>query len=184
MMPIAPLVNDAAIRVVDSVRVVPTLRGAFAVVGSIGAFGAIAAAGMALTPTWFESVARYTPGQAPSIGMVARVFVVPSLVEEMLWRVILQPPTMHWGTCVLVNAVFAFPYHWTVGAIAGGEAARTFRHPVFGGMAFLLGNLCSFSYRNASFGAWAPVVVHGILVSIWLTTFDGEAILLGEENGD
>lgn len=178
-----PAASRAVMRVVDSARVIPNFQGGIAVCGSLVTMGAIAAGGIALG--WLsDNIVRPTAGEWPTASLVARVLVVPSLVEEVVWRVVLQPPAMAWSTRILINGVFAWPYHWIGGTIAakrlGSEsgAATAFHDPMFIAMAFLLGNLCSVAYHQSGYGLWAPVVVHGVTVSIWLSVLGGEAILL------
>lgn len=191
MLNVNPLALVVHQRIKDSLVVIPTLRGAAAVAGSLvtlGAGGGVLV--LAAPPSWFHSFMRWTPDQPPSFSLMARVLFVPSLVEEIVWRVMLQPPTMGWSGRLLVNAAFAVPYHWCIGEISSvtgtgaTPAAQIFKDPAFQAVAFVLGNLCSFAYVQAGHGVWAPVMVHSIAVSLWLSYFGGENLLLGRRKGE
>ena len=114
---------------------------------------------------------------------LARTLVVPSLVEEVLWRVVLQPPGMSWWPhMMLVNVAFA-AYH-TVGSTAlaercqGRQGARAvFTNPAFLTLAFVLGNACSYAYVFSGYSLWAPVVTHALPVTLWLTLLGGDQAL-------
>jgi predicted Abi (CAAX) family protease len=157
-------------RWVSAAWVRPNASGGWAVVQSIVIFGVVALRqDLAFAPTWPPTTSK-TPVDA--FLVLARVLVVPSLVEESLFPVI-----------VLTNGLFA-AYHLIAATMAAEYlldrpgVVRTFRDPQFLGLAFLLGNLCSYSYYMANYGLWAPVLVHAIPVAVWLSCLGGEAVLL------
>ena len=135
----------------------PTLPGLAASLGSIGVFACVAGAATAIGAcSRFVRVERDTMASVSPLAAaasLARALVVPSLVEEVFWRVVLQPPGTPLTTCVCVNAAFALSH------VAGGVVLSTaapsragaravFRDPAFLAMAFVLGNLCSLAYVN------------------------------------
>ena len=52
-----------------------------------------------------------------------------------------------------------------------------FSDPSFLFMTFCLGNVCSYSYIKAGYGLYAPVLIHAISVSVWLTFLGGNQAL-------
>jgi predicted Abi (CAAX) family protease len=169
-------------RWVSAAWVRPNAAGGWAVVQSIVIFGVVALRqDLAFAPTWPPTTSKKTPVDA--FLVLARVLVVPSLVEESLFRVLLQPPGTSLPMIVLTNGLFA-AYHLIAATMAAEYlmdrpgVVRTFRDPQFLGLAFLLGNLCSYSYYMANYGLWAPVLVHAIPVAVWLSCLGGEAVLL------
>jgi predicted Abi (CAAX) family protease len=175
---IAKLLID---RLVAAARVQPNAAGGWAVVQSIVIFGVVALRqDLAFAPTWPPT------SKAPVVNsflVLARVLVVPSLVEESVFRVLLQPPGTSLPMILLTNGLFT-AYHLIAASLATEflldrpGIVRTFRDPQFLGLAFVLGNLCSYSYRMANYGLWAPVLVHAIPVAVWLSCLGGEAVLL------
>jgi predicted Abi (CAAX) family protease len=108
--------------------------------------------------------------------------MIPSLLEEVVWRVVLQPPGMVWGRIVVVNAAFSL-YH-IVGSsplaeLEGKIGAKTiFCDPMFLSLAFVLGNACSFAYIRSGHSLWAPVLVHALSVTVWLSFLGGQSALV------
>jgi predicted Abi (CAAX) family protease len=164
-------------------RVRPNAAGGWAVVQSIALFGVVALnQDLAFAPIWPPAVER----PDTLVLFFARVLVAPGLLEESVFRVLLQPPGSSLSTILWTNGLFTV-YHLVMAAAATERfldrpgVVRTFRDPKFFGLAFILGNLCSYSYRMAHYGLWAPVLVHAIPVTIWLSCLGGEAALLATE---
>ena len=172
----------------------PTKQGAIAVAQALGVFGLCSgcAVGIGVTDRFLDL--RYLQGHQdqesievkflPLVvgGTFLRVLVLPALVEEILWRVIFQPPGTSWIQAMAVNAAFTF-YHICGSApmaerIDGHVGAKSvFCDPAFLSLAFVLGNVCSFAYRQAGYALWAPVLVHAVPVTIWLSLLGGESAL-------
>lgn len=174
-LPLAPTSSALFHRWITSAQVRPTAAGGWAVVFSMFIFG-----GFSLSLRNELDFAQWPPTSAPNALVFARILIVPSLAEESLFRVLLQPPGCTLTRILFTNTLFT-AYHLINAAIANQfdrpGAARTFRDPIFLGLAFLLGNLCSYAYRISSHGLWAPVLVHAIPVTIWLSSLGGEAVL-------
>jgi len=58
---------------------------------------------------------------------------------------------------------------------------QVFRDPTFLFLAFILGNTCSVAYWMAGGALYAPVLVHGVAVAIWLDLLGGEEALRGKK---
>jgi len=108
--------------------------------------------------------------QTPAPGLVVRVFVVPSLLEELLFRVALP---LRLAGPALAAYVLAHP----LGAWLFFPAARpVFYDPLFLLLAALLGACCTLLYRRTG-SLWPPVSLHGLVVAGWLLFLGGEAAL-------
>jgi predicted Abi (CAAX) family protease len=155
----------------------PNAAGGYAVLQSIVLFAVVAFSQdlTAFAPTW--------PPALPSVLVVARTLVLSGVVEESVFRVLLQPPGTSLSTILWTNLLFVL-YHLVMAVAATKHfldrpgVVRTFCDPTFLILCFVLGNLCSYSYRQAQYGLWAPVLVHTIPVAIWLGCLGGESALL------
>jgi predicted Abi (CAAX) family protease len=122
----------------------------------------------------------------PSITQVGKTFlrslIVPSLVEELLWRIALQPPGSSISYMVGIN--FAFAVYHIFGSVFLAEqldnrqGARTvFQDPSFLSISFILGNACTWAYVRSAYSLWAPVLTHAIPVTVWLSFLRGDEAL-------
>jgi predicted Abi (CAAX) family protease len=173
-------------RIAKAARTPPTTAGGIA---TLQALTAVAAA------TWGAHATNHTAGflkfdlaelDFPSISKVSTTFlrtlVVPSLVEEVLWRVVLQPPGASWTHMLGVNLIFVL-YH-TIGSVFLAEqvedrhgAKAFFCDPAFLSLAFFLGNSCSWTWVRSGYALWAPVLTHAVPVTVWLTFLHGDEAL-------
>ena len=99
--------------------------------------------------------------QTPALPLMLRVLVVPSLLEELTFRV-LPPP--RWAGPALAAYVLAHPLNaWLL-----FPAARdVFYDPVFLLLTALLGGCCTLLYRRTR-SLWPPVLLHALVVAGWL----------------
>ena len=173
-------------RVATAAVVPPTVTGVMAVTQGLAGMGActtLAIIGGNYTEKFIRVPSTISDANLAALPQtLARTLIVPSLVEEVLWRVILQPPGMPLPYMILVNLAFA-GYHVVGSAtlaerLEGRQGARAvFSDPTFLMLAFLLGNACSYTYVKAGYALWAPVVTHAIPVTLWLTSVGGDAAL-------
>ncbi|WP_052049655.1 type II CAAX prenyl endopeptidase Rce1 family protein [Leptolyngbya sp. KIOST-1] len=115
---------------------------------------------------------------ADGLRLAARVLVVPALIEEGFWRVLLLPhPTeimsdrQRWrlgfpmlGLFVVMhplNAMTLYP-----------RALATFTDPVFLLAAALLGLVCTFAYWRSG-SLWIVTAMHWLVVTVWLLFLGG-----------
>lgn len=173
-------------RIASAAVVVPTAQGAMAVGQAVGLMGLCSGCGVGLGLTKRFIQADYSCSNPAVVSTIPKTFVralfMPGLVEEVVWRVLFQPPGMKWGPIIAVNAVFA-AYHVFGSAILAERldnrlgARAVFCDPTFLALAFVLGNLCSYAYIQAGYGLWAPVLVHALPVTVWLTVLGGDEAL-------
>ena len=178
-------------RIAESCVAVPTAQGVRAVAQAVGAVGLCA--GSAASLGWTDRFLRldyprqqqFASFEAASTSVTTtllRSLIMPGLLEELVWRIILQPPGMPVHRVVLVNAAFA-AYHVFGSAVLaerldGRSGARAvFRDPAFLCLAFVLGNACSFVHVRSGHALWAPSLAHALPVAVWLSLLGGEEAL-------
>ena len=123
-----------------------------------------------------SALLRWQPVKSPQtiVTTLGIAFIVPALVEETLFRVILLPPPNHphfylwasWGLILFIlahplNALLFFPHR-----------KNTFFNPHFLALAGLLGLLCTIAYQQSE-SLWLPVLLHWIPVGLWLLLWGG-----------
>jgi predicted Abi (CAAX) family protease len=173
-------------RIAKAARTPPNAAGGIATLQALTVVAAV---------TWGAHASDQTTGflkfdptdeRLPSLSKVSTTFlrtlVAPSLVEEVLWRVVLQPPGSSWTHMMGMNLIFAL-YH-TVGSaflaeqLEGRKGAKAvFCDPVFLSLALLLGNACSWTWMRSGYALWAPVLTHAVPVTVWLTFLQGDDAL-------
>lgn len=124
-------------------------------------------------------ILEWVPSWITILTTVAVTFFFPSLVEELLFRVLLLPhPTEHqpvgaialWGLGSLLLFVLAHPLNaWLVMK----SRRATFWDPWFLVLAALLGGACTLTYLHSG-SLWTPVLLHWIVVIVWLLGFGGD----------
>lgn len=111
-------------------------------------------------------------------GITAKSFIMPGVVEEILFRVVWLPhPSEHpsasqlwlWGAIALVLFVV---YHPLNGLTLFRQGRKVFFNGIFLVLAALLGIVCSIAYC-VSGSLWTPVVIHWLVVVIWLLFLGG-----------
>lgn len=107
---------------------------------------------------------------APTAALLLRTFFVPSLVEELVFRV-LPPPRL--APLALLAYVLLHPLN----ALLFLPSARdVFYNPVFLLLTALLGGSCGLLYHRTR-SLWPPVVLHWLVVAGWLTVLGGKSAL-------
>lgn len=116
------------------------------------------------------------------LRLVARVLVVPALLEEGFWRVLLLPhPTemisdrKRWQIGLPMLGLFVLMH--PLNAITVYPAAfATFTNPVFLLSAALLGLVCTVVYWQSG-SWWLIAVIHWLVVTLWLLFLGGYSTL-------
>ncbi len=113
----------------------------------------------------------HLPGLTVSRFLVLTL-VVPALVEEMFFRVILLPHKSEsttfrikcfWGSISLTSYIFQHPLNAVTFYPSGFP---TFFHPVFLLATALLGLICMIVYWTSG-SVWPPVIIHWFVVVVW-----------------
>jgi len=117
-----------------------------------------------------------------AIRVAAICFFFPTVVEELLFRVLLIPHrTEHvsittqlaWVFLSLSLYVFSHPLN---AVIFYKKSRATFTNPFFLLITLILGAACTISYFQSG-SIWASVMIHWITVVVWLLLLDGYATL-------
>ena len=184
-------------RIVAASTTPPSVQGMIGIAQGLLGFGICAAVITTQTtgtPSEFVVWEEPRPPISHALGTLARVLMVPSLVEEVIWRVafVPHPAVVDGGVmssfprvpqALAVNALFTLSH--LVGAHLLQQTGRrpgaidVFTKPSFLLLAFGLGGACTFAYVTSGGALYAPVVVHAIPVTLWLAYFGGEKRLQG-----
>ena len=142
----------------------------------LAGYGAVALGlGMA---SGFLSLPWQWPPLAEVLPRLARLLLMPALVEELLFRVLLIPhpiegfpwqPLLAWNALSLGLFVL---YHPVAARLWYPQARDLFDDPRFLLQATLLGVACSLAYGFTG-SLWPPVLIHWLAVVIWLEPFRG-----------
>ncbi|MEB3321287.1 MAG: CPBP family glutamic-type intramembrane protease, partial [Synechococcaceae cyanobacterium] len=117
---------------------------------------------------------RRRPSPLPVLLLhAAGLFVMPALVEELIFRVALlphplegEPPATALAWAALSLGLFV-AYHPIAGRLWYPPGRRLFRQPRFLLPCALLGVVCTVAYQVTG-SLWPPVLLHGLVVLVWL----------------
>ena len=126
----------------------------------------------------FLSLPWSWPPLGQALPRLAGLLILPSIVEELLFRVLLIPhpvegfpwrPQLAW--IALSLGLFVL-YHPLAARLWYPRARRLFDDPRFLVQATLLGVACSLAYVGSG-SLWPPVLIHWLAVVIWLEPLGG-----------
>jgi predicted Abi (CAAX) family protease len=119
---------------------------------------------------------------AESLRLAARVLLVPALLEEGFWRVLLLPhPTeivsdrKRWGLGLPMLGLFVVMHPLNAMTLYP-VAFATFTNPVFLLSAALLGLICTIAYWKSG-SWWVVAAMHWLVVIVWLLFLGGYSAL-------
>ena len=142
----------------------------------LAGYGALALAlGVA---SGFLSLPMQWPPLAEALPRLAKLLLLPALVEELLFRVLLIPHPIEgfpWQSLLGWNALslgLFVLYHPVAARLWYPQARALFDDPRFLFQATLLGVACSLAYGFTG-SLWPPVLIHWLAVVIWLEPFRG-----------
>ncbi|MFQ4139258.1 type II CAAX prenyl endopeptidase Rce1 family protein [Nodosilinea sp. PGN35] len=112
------------------------------------------------------------------LRLAARVMLVPALLEEGFWRVLLLPhPTeivsdrKRWRLGLPMLGLFVVMHPLNAMTLYP-VAFATFTNPVFLLSAALLGLICTFMYWRSG-SLWVVTAMHWLVVTVWLLFLGG-----------
>jgi len=120
--------------------------------------------------------------KVPAAPLLARTLFVPSVLEEVLFRVLPLPhpsettsrqARLLWAGLSL--ALFVL-WHPLSAALLSPAARATFFDPTFLLLAALLGATCTAAYLRTG-SLWPPVLIHWLTVDLWVLLLGGGARL-------
>jgi predicted Abi (CAAX) family protease len=177
-----PVVSTLLRRLTDALSMPATSRRWLITLGVLLGYGAIA-----LPLGWRSGFLRWQPlpGNAKQLlCSLAQLFVMPALVEELVFRVALLPHPLEgatlvswlgWGSVSLVLFVLYHPFSARTYYPAGNP---TFLKPIFWVLSGLLGLACLLTYGWTG-SLWTAVGVHWVVVAVWLWALGGRQRLSG-----
>ena len=178
-----PLVSTLLRRFTDAVFMPLRWVDGLIVLGILLSYGAIA-----LPLGWRSSFLIWQPGRGNGkqvLFSLVKLFCMPALVEELVFRIALLPHPLEgatlvswvgWGIVSLVLFVLYHPFSARTYYQAGNP---TFFEPIFLLLSGLLGLACILVYA-ATGSLWAAVGIHWLVVVVWLWGLGGRQ-RLGEE---
>jgi len=130
---------------------------------------------------WTRQAWRFRP-LGPLLRQAGGLLLMPSLAEELVFRIALLPHPLEgtgagvsvaWGA--LSVGLFVL-YHPLAGASWYPRGRRLFQDPRFLLQCTLLGIACVLTYGLTG-SLWAPVLVHWLAVTLWLGPLGGRRLL-------
>ena len=116
------------------------------------------------------------------LRLAGRVLIVPALLEEGFWRVLLLPhPTeimsdrKRWRLGLPILGLFVVMHPLNAMTLYP-TGFSTFTHPVFLLSAALLGLICTIAYWKSG-SLWVVVAMHWLVVTVWLLFLGGYSAL-------
>ena len=142
--------------------------------------------------TGFLRLPWHSPPLGQALPRIAGLLVLPSLVEELVFRVLVIPhpiegipwlPQLAW--IALSLGLFVL-YHPVACRLWYPQGRRLFNESRFLCQATLLGVACSLAYGFTG-SLWPPVLIHWLAVVVWLELFRGreqldEDVLAAQSN--
>ncbi len=105
-----------------------------------------------------------TPPLSETLVVALVAFIIPSLVEEVIFRGILLPTfSPFWLSLSLVLYVL---WHPLEAHLFFPDAVSTFTDPMFLSLVAILGCLCTFAYFRTK-SIWASIYIHWLVVVAW-----------------
>ncbi len=152
-------------RVLGSLTTLPTARDWRLTLAVTVTFG-----GLALAFSLLNGFLQAQPAPASILPLALRVLIVPSLTEELVFRVL--PPRRY----ALLALVLYVLYHPLMALLFVPVARPVFWDIRFLLLAALLGGCCTLLYHRTG-SVWPPTLLHWAAVTGWLEMFGGEAAL-------
>jgi predicted Abi (CAAX) family protease len=172
-----PVVSTLLRRLTDATFMPLTPRNWLITLGTLLGYGAIA-----LPLGWrygFLRRALAIPAVKHWPIHLVSLFVMPALVEELMFRVALVPhplegvSLMSWLGWSLVSLGLFVLYHPFSARTYYGAGNPTFFEPIFWWLSGLLGVACTLAYSLTA-SLWSAVLIHWIVVVVWLWGLGGQ----------
>jgi predicted Abi (CAAX) family protease len=194
IVPIAPtilfgqaeILSKIVLRCWSGITIFPKIMGWLSSLGLLLAYG-----GIALGFGWKTGFLRFDnqfKGSFKNSGLheilfVGRLFFLPALIEELLFRLLFIPHPIEtaifadifkWSIISLVAFVIYHPLNALTFYPAGKPTFWDWRFLTLAG---LLGAVCSIAYYHTG-SIWSPILIHWIVVVSWIKLFGGRRLLV------
>jgi predicted Abi (CAAX) family protease len=190
IVPIAPTILFGQIEILSKVvlrfwsgmTIFPSIMGWLSSLGLLLAYGIIAL-GFGWKTGFLRFDNQFKGSWLHEILFVGKLFFLPALLEEVLFRLLLIPHPIE--TAVFVDIVkwsiislVAFIIYHPLNALTFYPAGKpTFWDWRFLTLAGLLGAVCSIAYFNTG-SIWPSILIHWIVVVSWIKLFGGKHLLV------
>ncbi len=180
-----PVIATLIVRIWAGLVTLPNLGGWLLGLGLLVSYAAIA-----LTIGFRSNFLTFTPESAnlqleliPQIRSWAALFLMPALVEECLFRLLLIPhpietaSSSHIYGISLISLILFIGYHPLNARTFYSLGNPTFMDWRFLTLTGLLGGVCTISYL-ATGSIWVAVLIHWLVVGVWLKFLGGSQRLM------
>jgi predicted Abi (CAAX) family protease len=190
IVPIAPTILFGQIEILakvvlrfwSGITTSPNIGGWMSMIGLLLAYGLIAL-GFGWKTGFLKFDNRFKGSWKQESLFVGKLFFLPALVEEFLFRLLLIPHPIE--TAIFVDimrwsiiSLAAFIVYHPLNALTFYPAGKpTFWDWRFLTLAGLLGAVCSIAYYTTG-SIWSPVLIHWIVVVSWIKIFGGQKQLI------
>ncbi|MBL1177402.1 CPBP family glutamic-type intramembrane protease [Pantanalinema sp. GBBB05] len=170
-----PIVSVLFTRILGALKL-PNLRDWSIALSTLLGYGVLATAigvsqGLLQIKPWSASRKHY-------LLLAGRLFFLPALLEEWLFRVLLLPypragvTGQMWITWAIVSLTVFVAYHAIVAKTIAKHRASTLLHPIFLTLTGLLGVACTLAYWLTG-SLLLITLIHWAVVVVWLTLLGG-----------
>jgi predicted Abi (CAAX) family protease len=190
IVPIAPtilfgqieILSKAVLRFWSGTTIFPKIMGWLSSLGLLLAYGAIAL-GFGWKTGFLRFDNQFKGSWLHEILFVGKLFFLPALFEELLFRLLLIPHPIEtamfadifkWSIISLVAFVIYHPLNAVIFYHAGKPTFWDWRFLTLAG---LLGAVCSIAYYHTG-STWPPILIHWIVVVSWVKLFGGRHLLV------
>jgi predicted Abi (CAAX) family protease len=175
-----PILSTLIIRIWAGIVTLPNLLGWLLVGGLLIGYAVIALAiGFRSRFLTFDSFSLTLSQGFHHIRSLADLFLMPSLLEEMIFRLLLIPHPIETDTSVniylwsLISLVLFIGYHPLNARMCYKLGNPTFMDWRFLTLTGLLGGVCTIAYL-ATGSIWSSMIIHWLVVGAWLKLFGGD----------
>lgn len=193
IVPVAPtilfgqieILAKVVLRVWSGITTFPKSMGWLSTLGLLLAYGVIAL-GLGWKTRFLRFDNQFKGSRLHETLFVGKLFFLPALVEELLFRLLLIPHPIETAVSIdivkwLLISLGVFIIYHPLNALTLYPAGKpTFWDWRFLTLTSLLGAVCSIAYYTTG-SIWPPVIIHWIIVVGWVKVFGGKSLLVGRQ---
>jgi predicted Abi (CAAX) family protease len=129
-----------------------------------------------------QGILQWHPWQAPwyrQLGMALRLLIVPALVQEYIFRVLLIPypkdwiPAWHWWAWAVLALGLFVGWQWLYARFVRRSRFPIITHPMCLTLITILGLACTLTYRLTG-SLWTITLIHWAFVTAWWMLLGGK----------
>jgi predicted Abi (CAAX) family protease len=176
-----PIVSTIVLRLWAGIVTLPTMSGWWWGLGLLIGYGIIAC-GFGFWSKFLTIDNRLDKSIWHNLRSLAHLFLLPALVEEILFRVLLIPHPIETASSTdfylwsIISLILFIIYHPLNALTLYPQGKPTFMDWRFLTLAGLLGIVCTLAYGMTG-SIWLSVLIHWVVVWCWLKLFGGEECL-------